>query len=200
MADGPRFVQATFRTNVNAGILVLPSGASTGIDADLEGMIAVGNGAGTSAVNGVRMQIKRSDTPAPARFGARGYRDERGPQHRQGQAPPATTEPACSRSTRVLQISNSDISRNTTRSTKAWISFGKSERSATPTPARRRPRPAVRPATSARSGGRQQTPIQRSASVHPRRSGISTDLARQQCPERSGRFLTVNLLQILASN
>jgi hypothetical protein len=39
----------------------------------------------------------------------------------------------------VLRISNSDISRNTTRSSKAWISFGKTERSATPTPARRRP-------------------------------------------------------------
>jgi hypothetical protein len=61
-----RFVQAAFRTNVNAGILVLPSSASTGIDADLEGAIAVGNGTGISAANGVRMQIERSDTAAPA--------------------------------------------------------------------------------------------------------------------------------------
>ncbi len=114
---------STFRNNVNAGILVLPSSGSTRIDADLEGVTAAGNGTGISAANGVRMQIKRS---VAANNTATGL-DAEG----------AGTEMNVDDSTAsnngtglltvgggVLRISNSDISHNATRSTGAWVSFG----------------------------------------------------------------------------
>ena len=114
---------STFRNNANAGILVLPSSGSTRIDVDLEGVMAVGNGTGISAANGVRMQVKRSVAANNTTTGL----DAEGA----GTELNADDTGVSSNGTGlltvgggVLRMSNSDISHNTTRATGAWVSFG----------------------------------------------------------------------------
>jgi hypothetical protein len=114
---------STFRNNVNAGILVLPSSGSVRIDVDLEGVSAVGNSVGISAANGVRMQVKRSTAANNTNVGL----DAEGAGTEMNVDDSAASNNGTGLFTAtggVLRISNSDISHNTTRATGAWVTFG----------------------------------------------------------------------------
>jgi hypothetical protein len=114
---------STFRNNANAGVLVLPSSGSTRIDVDLEGVMAVGNGTGISAANGVRMQVKRSVAANNTITGL----DAEGAGTELNADDTGVSNNGTGLLTvggGVLRMSNSDISHNATRASGTWVSFG----------------------------------------------------------------------------
>jgi hypothetical protein len=114
---------STFRNNASTGVLINPSSGSTRIDVDIEGVKAVGNGTGITAVDASRVQIKRSVISNNSNTGL----DVEGVGTEMNVDDSIVSNNGTGLltvSSGVLRMSNSDISHNATRSTGAWISFG----------------------------------------------------------------------------
>ena len=115
---------STFRNNAVNGVLINPSSGAVRIDADLEGVMMVGNSTGFTAVDTAHVQIKRSVMSQNLNNGV----DVEGAGTDVNIDDSIISNNAVNGlftvSSGVLRVSNSDISHNATRASGAWVSFG----------------------------------------------------------------------------
>ena len=115
---------STFRNNAGTGVLINPSVGVARIDADMEGVAAVGNSTGITAVDTARVQIKRSTISNNTNNGL----DVEGAGTEVNVDGSMITNNAnnalLTASSGVLRVSNSDISHNGTIASGAWVTYG----------------------------------------------------------------------------
>jgi hypothetical protein len=112
---------STFRNNASTGVLVNPASGQVRIDADLEGVSAVGNLVGVTGANGARVQVKRS---VMSENGLNGIESDTTAEVSVDDSIASNNGTGLFTSAGTLRVSNTDISYNGTRASGAWVSFG----------------------------------------------------------------------------